>query len=276
MLITTGSKLQCFLFYKNSNWNSYVVIPVLTSLLILNRFLSAHIFAFVFAWDSCLTNQACLIISNKAPILCWPTLELWDKCCFHYSLIFLPFHLSVLFACCRNYVVQFILDLKISSVTTCIRLQFEGNYAHLSRQKFGSHVVEKCLAVFNDENRSRVILELLSMPHFEHLLQDPHANYVVQSALRHSEVCYMTTLFCFSLLINQWQYNNQFKILLWYYLFSQQLLSSTSMLWYYTSYFISVKSAYNFCTHILAVYGLHKWKFWSWSSGHCCFFFFSF
>ncbi|KAK7400310.1 hypothetical protein VNO78_11515 [Psophocarpus tetragonolobus] len=86
-----------------------------------------------------------------------------------------------------NYVVQFILDLKIPSATTCIRLQFEGNYAHLSRQKFGSHVVEKCLAVFNDENRSRVILELLSTPHFEHLLQDPHANYVVQSALRHSE-----------------------------------------------------------------------------------------
>ncbi|QCD84094.1 hypothetical protein DEO72_LG2g4444 [Vigna unguiculata] len=86
-----------------------------------------------------------------------------------------------------NYVVQFILDLKIPSATAYIRSQFEGNYVHLSRQKFGSHVVEKCLAVFIDEIRSRVILELLSTPHFEHLLQDPHANYVVQSALRHSE-----------------------------------------------------------------------------------------
>ncbi|CAJ1936035.1 unnamed protein product [Sphenostylis stenocarpa] len=86
-----------------------------------------------------------------------------------------------------NYVVQFILDLKIPSATSCIRAQFEGNYVHLSRQKFGSHVVEKCLSVLNDENRSRVILELLSTPHFEHLLQDPHANYVVQSALRYSE-----------------------------------------------------------------------------------------
>lgn len=241
----------------------------------MNRFLSIHLFAFVFAWDSHLTNQACWSFLIKHQF-CVDLLWNYEINAASNTLIFLPFHLSVLFACCRNYVVQFILDLKISSVTTCIRLQFEGNYAHLSRQKFGSHVVEKCLAVFNDENRSRVILELLSMPHFEHLLQDPHANYVVQSALRHSEVCYMTTLFCFSLLINQWQYNNQFKILLWYYLFSQQLLSSTSMLWYYTSYFISVKSAYNFCTHILAVYGLHKWKFWSWSSGHCCFFFFSF
>ncbi|KAL4392559.1 hypothetical protein HN51_014057 [Arachis hypogaea] len=86
-----------------------------------------------------------------------------------------------------NYVVQYILELGIPHATGAILLQFEGNYVHLSRQKFSSHVVEKCLAVFNDENRSRVIHELLSAPHFEHLLQDPHANYVVQSALRHSE-----------------------------------------------------------------------------------------
>ena len=64
-------------------------------------------------------------------------------------------------------------------------------------QKFSSHVVEKCLAVFNDENRSRVIHELLWAPHFEQLLQDPHANYVVQSALRHSEVCNMNALYSF-------------------------------------------------------------------------------
>ncbi|KAF7803710.1 putative pumilio-like protein 7, chloroplastic [Senna tora] len=86
-----------------------------------------------------------------------------------------------------NYVVQFILELKIPSATASIISQFEGKYVHLSTQKFSSHVVEKCLAVFNDEHRSRVIRELLYAPHFEQLLQDPHANYVVQSALRHSE-----------------------------------------------------------------------------------------
>ncbi|KAK7328157.1 hypothetical protein VNO77_22254 [Canavalia gladiata] len=86
-----------------------------------------------------------------------------------------------------NYVVQFILDLRIPSATATLRLQFGGKYVHLSMQKFSSHVVEKCLAVFDDENRSRVIHELLSAPHFEQLLQDPHANYVVQSALRLSE-----------------------------------------------------------------------------------------
>ncbi|XP_039040357.1 putative pumilio homolog 7, chloroplastic [Hibiscus syriacus] len=86
-----------------------------------------------------------------------------------------------------NYVVQFIFDLKIPSATSTLISQFEGHYAHLSSQKFSSHVVEKCLVVLNDESRSKIIQELLSTTHFERLLQDPHANYVVQTALRVSE-----------------------------------------------------------------------------------------
>ncbi|XWS39714.1 hypothetical protein CRYUN_Cryun18bG0078600 [Craigia yunnanensis] len=86
-----------------------------------------------------------------------------------------------------NYVVQFILELKIPSATSTLISQFDGNYVHLSSQKFSSHVVEKCLVVLNDESRSRIIHELLSATHFEQLLQDPHANYVVQTALRVSE-----------------------------------------------------------------------------------------
>ncbi|XP_022725606.1 putative pumilio homolog 7, chloroplastic isoform X2 [Durio zibethinus] len=86
-----------------------------------------------------------------------------------------------------NYVVQFVLELKIPSATSTLVSQFEGNYVHLSSQKFSSHVVEKCLVVLNDAIRSRIIHELLSATHFEKLLQDPHANYVVQTALRVSE-----------------------------------------------------------------------------------------
>lgn len=66
--------------------------------------------------------------------------------------------------------------------------QFEGNYVHLATQKFSSHVVEKCLSVLDDRARSSIIRELLSATHFEQLLQDPHANYVVQTALRVAEV----------------------------------------------------------------------------------------
>lgn len=93
-----------------------------------------------------------------------------------------------LFFFCRNYVVQFILELRIPSATSTLTSQFEGNYVHLSSQKFSSHVVEKCLDVLHYESRSKIIHEFLSVPHFEQLLQDPHANYVIQTALRISEV----------------------------------------------------------------------------------------
>ncbi|XP_057803987.1 putative pumilio homolog 7, chloroplastic [Salvia miltiorrhiza] len=86
-----------------------------------------------------------------------------------------------------NYVVQFILELKIPSATSKLTRQFEGNYVNLSRQKFSSHVIEKCLVVCNNETRSKIIHELLSATYFEQLLQDPHANYVVQTALRVTE-----------------------------------------------------------------------------------------
>ncbi|KAK3007378.1 hypothetical protein RJ639_017455 [Escallonia herrerae] len=86
-----------------------------------------------------------------------------------------------------NYVLQYILELKIPYATSKLVSQFEGNFVHLSTQKFSSHVVEKCLAVLSHEVRSKIIHELLSADHFEQLLQDPHANYVVQTALRVSE-----------------------------------------------------------------------------------------
>ncbi|KAK9073945.1 hypothetical protein SSX86_006539 [Deinandra increscens subsp. villosa] len=86
-----------------------------------------------------------------------------------------------------NYVVQSILELQIQSAVSMLISQFEGNYVHLARQKFSSHVVEKCLSVLDDHSRSKIVRELLSATHFEQLLQDPHANYVVQTALRVAE-----------------------------------------------------------------------------------------
>lgn len=107
--------------------------------------------------------------------------------------IFQPFDLLILVLLCRNYVVQCTLDLKIASAATTLTLQFEGSYAHMSMQRYSSHVVEKCLEVFNDEQRAEIIHELLSDPHFDQLLQDPQANYVIQKALRCSEVCSHTS-----------------------------------------------------------------------------------
>ncbi|GFY96420.1 pumilio 7 [Actinidia rufa] len=86
-----------------------------------------------------------------------------------------------------NYVVQYIIELKVPSATASLISQFEGHFVYLSMQKFGSHVVEKCLKCC-EKNRPRIIHELLSVPHFEQLLQDPFANYVIQSALEVSQV----------------------------------------------------------------------------------------
>ncbi|XP_076915705.1 putative pumilio homolog 8, chloroplastic [Bidens hawaiensis] len=86
-----------------------------------------------------------------------------------------------------NYVVQYILELQIPSAVNMLTCQFKGNYVQLATQKFSSHVVEKCLAVLDSQTRSTIIRELISAAHFEQLIQDPHANYVVQTALRVAE-----------------------------------------------------------------------------------------
>ncbi|KAF5811333.1 putative armadillo-like helical, pumilio domain-containing protein [Helianthus annuus] len=87
-----------------------------------------------------------------------------------------------------NYVVQYILELQIPLAVSKLTSQFKGNYVHLATQKFSSHVVEKCLAMLDAQIRSTIIRELISATQFEQLLQDPHANYVIQTALRVSKV----------------------------------------------------------------------------------------
>ncbi|TKW29147.1 hypothetical protein SEVIR_3G377400v4 [Setaria viridis] len=86
-----------------------------------------------------------------------------------------------------NYVVQYVIDLKIPNANSSLAQQFEGRYIHLSMQKFSSNVVEKCLKVFKEADKAKIILELLAMPQLEQLLQHPYANYVIYSALQNSK-----------------------------------------------------------------------------------------
>ncbi|KAL6179486.1 hypothetical protein ACLB2K_051001 [Fragaria x ananassa] len=81
-----------------------------------------------------------------------------------------------------NYVVQYVIELKIPAVMARVISQLKGHFVLLSMQKCSSHVVEKCLKHY-EESRAKVIQELLSVSRFEQLLQDPYANYVIQSAL---------------------------------------------------------------------------------------------
>ena len=66
--------------------------------------------------------------------------------------------------------------------------QLAGNYAHLSMQKFSSNVVERCLKIADEDQRTCIIRELMEDSRLLELLQDPFANYVIQSALIVSKV----------------------------------------------------------------------------------------
>ncbi|XP_078444132.1 putative pumilio homolog 8, chloroplastic [Wolffia australiana] len=82
-----------------------------------------------------------------------------------------------------NYAVQFVLEMREEGATEGLKGRFSGRYAELARQKFSSNVVEKCLSVFEEGARRGIVAELLAVPCFDQLLQDPYANYVIQSAL---------------------------------------------------------------------------------------------
>ncbi|KAI0552710.1 ARM repeat-containing protein [Xylaria curta] len=85
-----------------------------------------------------------------------------------------------------NYVVQYIIDLNEPSFTEPLATRFLGKIGMLSRHKFSSNVVEKCLRCASDEAKDRMVSELLVPGEMERLLKDSFGNYVVQTALEHS------------------------------------------------------------------------------------------
>ncbi|XP_019082882.1 PREDICTED: putative pumilio homolog 7, chloroplastic [Camelina sativa] len=81
-----------------------------------------------------------------------------------------------------NYAVQFVIELRIPSAVAMMLAQLKGHYVQLSMQKFSSHMVERCL-MHCPESRPQIVRELVSVSHFDQLLQDPYANFVIQAAL---------------------------------------------------------------------------------------------
>lgn len=86
-----------------------------------------------------------------------------------------------------NYVVQYILDLGDPKLVPQICDQFKRNVASLSKQKFSSNVIEKCLRTANDYTRRLLIDEMLRGHELEKMLRDSYANYVVQTAMDHAD-----------------------------------------------------------------------------------------
>ena len=89
---------------------------------------------------------------------------------------------------CRNYVLQYVFDLKLQGAINAILERLEGSYTKLSMQKCSSNVVEKCLKLADDKHQARIISELITYGCLDQVMLDPYGNYVIQAALKRSKV----------------------------------------------------------------------------------------
>ncbi|GAA0150498.1 RNA metabolism protein [Lithospermum erythrorhizon] len=86
-----------------------------------------------------------------------------------------------------NYVVQYLLGLKIRRITNDLLSHLKSHFVSLSMNKFGSNVVEKCLKEADGVQADQIILEIISHNKFLMVLQDSYGNYVAQSALERAQ-----------------------------------------------------------------------------------------
>ena len=71
-----------------------------------------------------------------------------------------------------NYVIQYVLDLKIFFVNREVGIQLLGSLLELSREKFSSNVIEKCLEFTADEIKALMVAEIMQTDYFVEYLAD--------------------------------------------------------------------------------------------------------
>lgn len=86
-----------------------------------------------------------------------------------------------------NYVLQYIVDLQEVAFTNPLCCSFQGHIPLLSKQKFSSNVIEKCLRGAEPLVARMMIEEMLNSNELEKMLRDSFANYVVQTALDYAD-----------------------------------------------------------------------------------------
>lgn len=86
-----------------------------------------------------------------------------------------------------NYVLQYIVDLQEVAFTNPLCYSFQGHIPLLSKQKFSSNVIEKCLRGAEPLVARMMIEEMLNSNELEKMLRDSFANYVVQTALDYAD-----------------------------------------------------------------------------------------
>lgn len=84
--------------------------------------------------------------------------------------------------------VQHLISLGIASVTEAMLIRLQGVFFHLSRNKYGSNVVEKFLLASEGLYSTPIILELLRHRGFSMLFVDPFGNFVIRTAVMVSKV----------------------------------------------------------------------------------------
>jgi len=88
----------------------------------------------------------------------------------------------------RNWIVQDVLrkgdPSHIEIIASCLR----NHYVTLAKNKYSSNVVEWCLRVFHEGERSVIVYEFISYPHFRDLVTDEFANFALSTALETCEV----------------------------------------------------------------------------------------
>uniref|UniRef100_A0A0E0M0J7 PUM-HD domain-containing protein n=1 Tax=Oryza punctata TaxID=4537 RepID=A0A0E0M0J7_ORYPU len=83
-----------------------------------------------------------------------------------------------------SYIVQDVLEFGHPFHLEIIAACFQTHYVDLTRQKYSSRVVEKCLKQFGVLEQYLIVCELvLDLDHFRDLVTDEVANYVISTAL---------------------------------------------------------------------------------------------
>ena len=86
-----------------------------------------------------------------------------------------------------NYVLQYIVDLQEEQFTNPLCQAFQGQIPSLSKQKFSSNVIEKCIRGADASVTRMMIEEMLNVNELERMLKDAYANYVVQTAMDYAD-----------------------------------------------------------------------------------------
>ncbi|XP_054817766.1 pumilio homolog 12-like [Prosopis cineraria] len=89
--------------------------------------------------------------------------------------------------CIGNYVVQYVIKMRMPGLDENIVNQLRGQYVDLSMDKHASNVVEHLLQFSTDNNVAIIVHEIMASPRFLYLLRDSYGNYVAQRSLECSK-----------------------------------------------------------------------------------------